>query len=332
MTSSFYKKIAAARFNTQQSKQQSEQSVEPLSQSMLAYKAVFKTFMGLFNPKLWWLGFMPLFISMVLWAGLSFFFWDSLVLMFSTLLAGVELPTWLPAWLPSRTVWIALIILLLSMPLVMITALILVNILGTQTIAHRVAKQYGVPVLDSTALQRGSNTLRSVWHSAWVLLVLVVLWIMSLPLWLIAGLGLVVQLLLMAWANTRLFSYDILMDFADKPTRTAVIKQHRNTLFVLGIVSSIPAFLPSMLWLSGGLFIVFLPLMAFLAVWISIMIFLVANLLFSYYLMPALLHYQREQRVFEQQIDAQINGEIIEATVTERQDTPSTAQVLNKLS
>lgn len=331
----FFKKLLATRFNTTQADIkkttvaiQVPLIIEPLSQSTLVYKALFKTFIGILSPKTWFLSLIPLLIAVVLWVGLWFFLWDTTVLILDNAVSSMELPLWLPEWLPTKAVWISLVILLLSLPLIMMTALLLVNILGTQTVAQRVAKQYNVPLIKYSALESSANTITSIWHSIWVLSVLGVLWILSLPTWFVAGLGLIIQLLLLAWANTRLFSRDVLLDFADKPTRDAVIKIHRNTLFGLGLITSIPAFLPSILWLSGGIFIVFLPLAAFLAVWVSIMIFLAASLLFSYYLIPALLHYQREQLALKVKLDAKINGEIVEAKITERNDTVNTIDSL----
>lgn len=327
MTLNFFKKLIATRFNMTQSNIkkttvsiQTPLTVEPLSQSTLVYKALFKTFIGILSPKIWFLSLIPLLIAVVLWAGLWFFLWDTIVLILSNAVSSMESPIWLPTWLPTKTVWISLVILLLSLPLVMMTALLLVNVLGTQTVAQRVAKQYNVPLIKYSVLESSANTIGSIWHSIWVLSVLGVLWILSLPMWFVVGLGLVIQLLLMAWANTRLFSRDVLLDFADKSTRDAVIKLHRTTLFGLGLIASLPAFLPSMLWLSGGIFMVFLPLTALLAVWASIMIFLATSLLFSHYLMPALLHYQREQLALKVKLDAEINGKIIEAKIVERKD------------
>ncbi len=335
MTLNFFKKLLATRFNTAQADIKKTAigvpipiTVEPLSQSTLVYKALFKTFIGVLSPKFWFLSLIPLLIAVILWAGLWFFLWDTTLLILSNVVENIEAPTWLPTWFPTKTVWISLVILLLSLPLVMMTALLLVNILGTQTVARRVAKQYNVPLVQYSALENSANTMASIWHSIWVLTVLGVLWILSLPIWFVVGLGLVIQLLLMAWANTRLFSRDVLLDFADKSTRNAVIKLHRNTLFGLGLITSIPAFLPSILWLSGGVFIVFLPLVAFLAVWVSIMIFLAASLLFSHYLIPALLHYQREQLALKVILEATTKGEIIEAKIIERQDTVNTTDNL----
>jgi hypothetical protein len=328
MTLNSLKKLLTTRFNTAKAgvkktaiEVKIPMTVETLSQSTLVYKALFKAFIGILSPKIWFLSLMPLLIAVVLWAGLWFFLWDTMVLILSNVVSSVESPTWLPTWLPTKTVWISLIILLLSLPLVMMTALLLVNTLGTQTVAQRVAKQYNVPLIKYSVLESSANTISSIWHSIWILIVLGFLWMLSLPTWFVPGLGLIIQFLLMAWANTRLFSRDVLLDFADKSTRDAVIKIHKNTLFGLGLMTSIPAFLPSMLWLSGGILIVFLPLIVLLTVWVSIMIFLAASLLFSHYLIPALLHYQHEQLALKVNLDAQIKGEIIESKITERKDT-----------
>lgn len=319
MILSFIKKLTGNQLNYfKRTQPQKKLWVEPLSQSTLIYKALFKTCINLLSPKIWVIGLIPLLISALLWGALNFFFWDTVVVFFNTILMGIEFPNWLPDWIPNRSVWIPLSILLLSLPLVMITALLLVNTFGMQTITHRVAKEYGLNPMSYTQLERSTNTVRSIGHSVWIITVLGIVWIISLPTWFIAGLGFFIQLLLMAWANSRLFSYDILIDFADKTTRNAIIKLHRTTLFNLGLLTSIPAFLPSILWLTGGFWIVFLPLIACIALWLSIMIFIASILLFSHYLIPALLHYQKEQIALTEQLDTALNGEIIDASITEK--------------
>jgi hypothetical protein len=282
-----------------------------LSHSSLVYKAIFKTLLGIFNPKLWFLSLVPLLIAGTVWALIGAVFWDVLTQSLRNTLSGLNTPTWFPVWLPDRMVWISLLVLLFSLPLVSITALALVNVWGTPTLAKRIAKRYHLDAIEYTPLERTTQLIATLWHSAWVLTVLAVLWLLSLPTWLIMGLGLVLQLLLLAWANVRLFSRDVLLDVAHKAERDSLLKKHRTSLLALGLIASLPSLLPSALWLGGAMMVLFLPAMALLGVWLSIMVSLSASLLFSHYLFPALQHLRLEQSNLTASLEAHAHANAV---------------------
>ncbi len=258
------------------------------SNTWLATKALGKASLGLLNPKIWALSFMPLLLAAALWAGIAYFAWDPMNDTLRALVSDIYAPNWLPDWVPGRGIWIPLALLLVTVPGVMVTAIVLVSVFGTHVVARRVAAQYGLAPLPQTRLARSAGLLASLWHSAWVLLVLCALWLLTLPAWLIPGLGLIVPLMLLGWANSRLFCYDVLVDFASETERQTVLKTHRSTLWGLGLIASVPSFIPAFLWLGGAILTLFLPAMALLATWLYVMIFLATSLLFSHYLMPAL--------------------------------------------
>jgi Etoposide-induced protein 2.4 (EI24) len=270
---------------------------KPHSNGWLAAKALAKASMGLLNPNIWILSIVPLLLAAGLWTGIGHFAWEPLNDWLRGSISTVYMPTWLPDWLPSRSVWIPLAVLLVSIPGVMLSAIVLVSMFGTNVVAHRVAKQYGLEPLAQSGLGKSASWLGSVWHSAWVLVVLGLLWLITLPAWLIPGLGLIVPLLLLAWANARLFSRDVLMDFATKEERSALLLSHRSTLWSLGLVASVPSFIPALMWLGGSLATLILPMLALAAVWLYVMVFLASSLLFSHYLMPAL---KQSRAQFEQ--------------------------------
>ena len=264
------------------------------SNTWLATKALGKASLGLLNPKIWMLSALPLLLAGGLWGILAYFTWEPMNDVLRVMISGITVPYWVPDWVPSRSIWIPLALLLVTVPGVMVTAIVMVSVLGTGVVARHVAAQYGIQAQAQSPLARGAGIAASVWHSAWVLLVLGALWLLSLPAWLIPGLGLIVPLMLLGWANSRLFSRDVLADFASSQERDALIRQHRNTLWGLGLISSVPAFIPAFLWLGGAILTVVLPVMALLATWLYVMIFLASSLLFSHYLMPA-LKAQRER-------------------------------------
>ncbi len=294
------------------------------SHAWQATKAVAKASLGLLNPKLWLLSVMPLLLASLIWVGIAYLGWDSVNALVRGAIGGVDVPLWLPDWLPNRGVMAPFLVLLLAFPLVLVTALIGVSLWGTGVVAQRVAAQYGLAPLPRTALEKSGVWLANLWHSCWVMLVLVAVWLVTLPAWLLLGAGMLVALVLLGWANARLFSRDVLSDFATPAQRTQLLREHRATLWGLGLLASVPAAVPTMMWVSGALAFVALPVMALAAVWLSIMVFLASGLLFSHYLLPALktLVHIETQNLAKQQAQitaeqAQRDAQAIETTVIE---------------
>ena len=272
-------------------------STQSPSHGWLVTKSLGKASLGLLNPKIWLLSVIPFAIAAVLWAGLAWFAWEPMNNIARTVIGSFGLPTWLneliptglSQWLDSmRTVWAPLVVMTLVIPLVMLTVFVLVSVLGSAAVANHVAKQYALEPLTRGVAARSISVAGAIWHSTWVLSVFIVFWILTLPLWLLPGIGFVVPLLLLAWANARLFTRDALVDFATPTEMLALKQQHGSTLFLLGVLASLPAALPSFLWLFGGVMVLALPLMTGIAVWLYVMIFLATALLFSHYTLSAL--------------------------------------------
>jgi hypothetical protein len=155
----------------------------------LATLAFAKGSLGLLNPKVWLLSLLPLVLAGLLWAGIGYFAWEPANNMLRGLISGFDAPLWFPDWIPPRTTWIPLTVLLITVPLVLITTMVLVGVFGTGMTARRVGGNYGLTPLPMTGLARGASVLGSVWHSAWVLAVFAVLWLLALPMYALVGVG-----------------------------------------------------------------------------------------------------------------------------------------------
>ena len=267
------------------------------SQGWLATKAIGKASLGLLNPKMWALSLIPFAIAALFWGVIAYVAWEPANNIARTIIGSFWLPDWITSMIPAgmnvwldslRAVWAPLVVMMLLIPGVILTVFVLVGLLGSTVIAQHVAKQYALSPLTQSKTARGISVLGSVWHSTWVLSILVVLWILTLPLWLIPGLGFIIPLALLAWANARLFTRDALADFATATEIVSLKTTHGSTLFSLGLLSSLPACIPSFLWLFGGMTIVALPLLGAIAVWLYVMMFIATALVFSHYVLAAL--------------------------------------------
>ena len=82
--------------------------------------------------------------------------------------------------------------------------------------------------------RRGGNQTGSAINALWAALVFGVVLLLSLPLWLVPGLGLVIPLMLTAWLNRRAFRYDALMMHADREEMRTLSKRHDGSMLLLG--------------------------------------------------------------------------------------------------
>lgn len=270
-----------------------------LSHSWLATKAIAKASLALLNPKIWGLSLLPFLIAAVAWAALAWAAWDPASLALREMLSHIDLPAWLfnalPSWLitvaqSSRSVWIPFGLLLFAIPGVLVTALALVGFFGTGIVARGIGAHYGLAPMDKSLAHAGMTLLRSGWHSLWVMLALLLLWVITLPLWLLPGFSFVLPVVLLGWATARLFTHDVLAEFASAQEAAELRREHGKSLLVLGMLASLPTVLPAVVWVGGAFAFVFLPAFAALAVWLYVMMFLACAAVFSHYLLPALKH------------------------------------------
>ena len=186
----------------------------------------------------------PGLLSLVVWIGLAVGFWGTLTGMAMGALNGWD---WLHSWTSSSefgagfvsvTVQIALALALL--PLIYVTAAILVATISLPLMLERVART------DYALLEerRGGSQTGSALNALWAALVFAVEMLLSLPLWLVPGLGLVIPLMLTAWLNRRAFRYDALMMHADRDEMKALSKRHDGSMLLLGIGCAALAYVP----------------------------------------------------------------------------------------
>ena len=88
------------------------------------------------------------------------------------------------------------------------------------------------------------SVVASTWNSAWAAVLFVVGWAMTLPLWLIPGLGLFLPLFWMAWLNRRTFAYDALAEHATPEEWRELRRQKAMPLLALGFAMAVLTHVP----------------------------------------------------------------------------------------
>ncbi|MQR02046.1 EI24 domain-containing protein [Glaciimonas soli] len=186
--------------------------------------------------------------------------------------------------------WIALWLLL---PLMILTALIFVGIFALPAIARHVGKRH----YAALELRMGGSLLGSIWISFSTFFLFCILWLVTLPLWLIPPLAFVIPAVLWGWMTYRVIAYEALSMYADKAEIKAILKAQRWPLLVIGIITGIMGAAPTLLWLGGALWIIVAPILAAGSIWLYVLVFIFTGLWFQYYCLDVLNQYRAAQPV-----------------------------------
>ena len=204
----------------------------------------FAALRSLGRPGVLWHLLWPTLAASVLWTSLLVFNWGWLTDQGAALIGGLPL---VGGWI-AGTDWAFTVALLmfkiglavLALPLVYVTAAFLVAAVALPLMLERVAASDYADI----ARRSGGSQIGSVWNALTSVIQFLVLLVLSLPLWLIPGAGLLISLILTAWLNQRAFRYDALMAHADTHEMKALPAQHSSGLFGVGLVGAAMAHLP----------------------------------------------------------------------------------------
>ncbi|MDP2833661.1 MAG: EI24 domain-containing protein [Pseudomonadota bacterium] len=168
----------------------------------------------LMRPQVLTIMFLPMLLALMLWGGL---FWG-----FGTVwVAGLEgvfndspLPGWvgpgIAGWVVGMGVYTVLILLLL--PAIYLTALFITSLVFMPILLSVVAHRH-YPALGR---HYGGSFLGSLGNGLYALVIYLLIWLITLPFWLLGPFGVGIAILLNAWLNQRLFLYDALAEHASK--------------------------------------------------------------------------------------------------------------------
>ena len=159
--------------------------------------------------------------------------------------------SWVASW---GAIWLAHLLASLGGWLVILSASYLLAVLLTAIVVmpllleYLARNDYG----DVARLGRDSLT-ASTWNSVWAALLFILGWLVTLPLWLIPGLGLVLPLFWMAWLNRRTFAFDALAVHATDDEWRTLRWRHGGALLLLGGFMALLAYIPFMGLLAPSL-------------------------------------------------------------------------------
>jgi hypothetical protein len=244
-----------------------------------------------FSRQIILLSLLPLLLSVGLWGGLMYVFFQPLLDWLHGIFAeygGFAASGSILAFLGMaalKTMVVPLAAMLLLLPLMIVTSLLFMGVVAMPSIARHVARrQY--PSLER---KEGGNMLGSLAVNAGAILVFVVLWLVMLPLYAFPPLALAAHALLWGWLTAKVMSYDALAAHASVDERRELVRTRRGALLAIGTLSGVAGALPGIAWVGGALMsVVLFPVLAVVSLWLYIVIFIFTGLWFQYYCMEAL--------------------------------------------
>ena len=210
-------------------------------------------FVNLLHPRMLWLMVWPMLIAVAIW---------STVLLFTGAQVVATLSGWMQQWIQSGTFFMRwdfsdaitiaakILVFLTFIPLVWLTALLILSVFGMPAMVEYVAQRH----FPQLARRQGGSFAGSVWNGVVALAGLAGLGLLSIPFWLVPPLWLLIPVVLMGWLNQRVLRYDALAEHATADEMRQIFTARRGTLYTLGVILALLAYIPFVGFVAPVLF------------------------------------------------------------------------------
>lgn len=254
------------------------------------FSSLARALFSLLHLRMLLLTVLPFVVSVLLWA----------VVLWMTLQPLID---WLQAWFMEynlfrnagemlgslglgafKAILVPLLAMWMLLPLMVLTALVLVGVIAMPAISRHVGSRFYFQLEQ----RRGGSLAGSLWVSFSSFAVFLFVWVITLPLNFIPPFALFVQPMLMGWLIYRVMAYDALADYADVMERQTILRANRGPLLAIGVVTGTMGAAPSLLWLGGMMSVIFFPLLAGVAIWLYVLVFVFTGLWFQHYCLNTL--------------------------------------------
>lgn len=206
-------------------------------------KSLFLAVVSLFSPRMLWLMVWPVLVSLIFWGAAAWVFWTTAAGWIATQLGALVQPlvTYVPFDLSSIAIVSAnLMLFVLIVPLVYLSALLILGVFGIDAMVDHVAARH----YPNLVRKQGGGVAGSLWNALVALCGLVLLFLVTLPLFLVWPLWAVAQAAIMGWVNQKLLRYDALAAHASAEEMQAIFTARRASLYKLGLVLGLVVYVP----------------------------------------------------------------------------------------
>jgi len=198
---------------------------------------------NLLHPRMLWLMLWPLLIALGIWGTLAIVFWAQLAVWLAGLINQWLTTGWFAIqWDMQGAALIAakFLILIMLVPLVQLTALLILSTFGMPAMVEHVAAR-SYPGLER---RKGGSLAGSLWNGVVALCGMALLFLVSIPFWLFPPLWPMIPVAILGWVNQRVLRYDALAEHADAHEMQQVLAGRRPSLYLLGLVLALMAYIP----------------------------------------------------------------------------------------
>lgn len=198
---------------------------------------------SLFDRRMLWLMLWPVLASLAFWGVAGVFLWVKSAAWIAAQLGQLTQP--LATYVPFDFSGVMLVSahvmqMLLFVPLVYLTALLILGIFGMDAMVDHVAERH----YPDLVRRHGGSMAGSVWNGVVGLCGLVLLFLVTLPLLLIPPLWAMVPVAVMSWVNQKILRYDAIADHASAEEMRAIFAGRRWALYRLGFLLALVAYVP----------------------------------------------------------------------------------------
>jgi hypothetical protein len=249
------------------------------------FTSFIRTLMVQLHPRMLLLTLLPLIVALGLWGVALWLGLQPLIDQLQAWFSDYGLFRWTGDMLDAmglsslRTLLVPLIAMWLLLPLMIISALLLVNWMAMPAIARHVSQRF-YPQLER---RHGGSVATSLKLSFSSFVLYLFAWLVVLPLNLVPLFAVIVQPLLWGWLTSRVMSYEALSSFADETELSLIRNKHQLTLLIIGVVSGGLGAIPGLLWLGGAVSVIFFPILAAAAIGLYLLIFVFSGLWFQFF-------------------------------------------------
>ena len=256
---------------------------------MTVFTSFFRALMAQLHPRMLLMTLLPFIVALGVWGVALWLGLQPLIDQLQAWFSDYGLFRWTGDMLDSlglaslRTLLVPLIAMWLLLPLMVLSALMLVNLMAMPVIATYVSDRF-YPQLER---REGGSIKASLWLSFSSFVIYLFAWLIVLPLNLVPLFAVLVQPLLWGWLTARVMSYEALSSFADE-NELSIIRKQQFPLLMIGVVTGSLGAAPGLLWLGGVVSVIFFPVFAAAAIWMYLLIFVFSGLWFQFYCLDSL--------------------------------------------
>jgi len=216
-------------------------------------RSLFYAFANMLHPGMLWLMLWPMLIALAIWGTLLWIAGAHVV----QLLSG-----WMQEWMQSGTIFVRwdlrdaiavaakILVFLMFIPLVWLTALLILSIFGMPAMVEHVASRR----FPGLARRQGGGMAGSIWNGVVAVAGLIGLALVSIPFWLVPPLWPLIPVAIMGWLNQRVLRYDALVEHASSDEMQRIFASRRGTLFAMGAILALLAYVPFVGFVAPVLF------------------------------------------------------------------------------